>query len=76
VVLAVSDESPKDVESYVKSTGLRLKVGAGFSGGAAWGVSSYPSSALVSPEGKLLWLGHPSHVTTAMIESALPDTTE
>ncbi len=71
MVLALSDESPKEVESYLKSTALRLKVGAGFTGGTSWGVGYYPSSALVNTEGKLLWQGHPSKLTTAMIESAL-----
>ncbi len=72
-MLAVSDESPEEVESYVESTGLQLKVGAGFTGGAAWGVSSYPSSALVSRTGKVLWLGHPRHLSKEMLESALAD---
>ncbi len=72
MVLAVSDEGDDLVSKYVDDMGITgVRVGAGFTGGGTWGVRGYPSAALIDPEGKIAWTGHPSEVTSGRVKKLL-----
>jgi hypothetical protein len=71
VVLAVSDESEERVSAYVEKNELRLRIGAGFKGGQAWGVDSYPSAVLIDREGNINWTGHPGELRSSQVLEAL-----
>lgn len=72
VVLALSDEEPAKVERYVEELGLGdLRVAAGSQAARAYGVQGLPSTRLLSPEGAIVWEGHPRSLTAGDVEKAL-----
>lgn len=72
MVLAVSDEGDDLVGEYVDTMGISsVRVAAGFTSGAAWGVRGYPSAVLIDPEGNVAWTGHPSEVTSGKVKKLL-----
>jgi hypothetical protein len=74
VVLAVSDEGEDLVSKYVDDMGITgVRVGAGFTGGEAWGVRGYPSAAMIAPDGTVAWTGHPSELTSSKVKKLLKD---
>jgi hypothetical protein len=63
VVVGVTDESSELIEKYIRDNKIefpiaRLDEKSGFED--AIGVTSFPHSALIAPDGKLTWSGHPS----------------
>ncbi len=67
----MSDESDELVSDYVDQMGLSVRVGSGSGTSDAYGVRGIPSSALIDPEGNLVWTGHPSALSSGTVKSAL-----
>lgn len=68
----MSDEGDELVSKYVDDMGISgVRVGSGFTGGDTWGVRGYPSAALIDPDGKVAWTGHPSEVTSGKVKKLL-----
>ena len=70
-MLALSDEPAEKVEPYVEQLGLSLRVSHGTTVSGQYGVTGIPSSCLIGPDGKVVYAGHPSGVSSSMVESAL-----
>ncbi|MCB9913851.1 MAG: TlpA family protein disulfide reductase [Planctomycetes bacterium] len=71
VVLALSNEDSEKVAKYVQDMGVTVRAAAGFSTGGEWGVTGYPSAALIDPEGTVVWTGHPSSLSDSTVKAAL-----
>lgn len=71
MVLAVSDEDAGLVGAYVDEMGITVRVGSGSQAAGSYSIPGYPSSALIGPDGNLLWQGHPSELSNSTVESAL-----
>lgn len=71
MVLAVSDEAPDVVRSYLEKDGYTVRTSAGSQAGDAYGVRGIPDSFLIGPDGKIVWQGSPFSLTDAQIEEAL-----
>jgi len=73
-VLAVTDEGRGLVDKYVEETGATHPIVIESSNSTqAWGVSGFPSSFVVAPDGTIAYAGHPSGVTDELIEGLLKD---
>lgn len=72
-LLALTDESPSQIEKFVPEKGMTYPTGAGASNASAraFGVSGYPSAYLINHEGVVIWKGHPSSLSTGIIEEAI-----
>lgn len=63
VLVALSDESEKDVKPYIKKNKVSYIVGSGAKAAErAYGVSSIPKLFLIDPAGNIAWIGSPSAV--------------
>jgi len=76
VVVGITNEPEDKTMSFVESTGMKGVVA--FVSGAsitsdmkAYGFPGFPGAALVDPQGKLVWKGHPTHLEASIIESNL-----
>ena len=73
-VIAITDEPRDLVDKYVEETGSTHPVIIESSDSAtSWGISGFPSSFVVGPDGKIAYSGHPSGVTEELIEGLLKD---
>ena len=59
VILSLSDEDRRTVAGFVRQNRLNFAVGAECKSAADYGVKSIPHAFLISPEGKIVWDGHP-----------------
>lgn len=71
VVLALTSEEPGKVEPYIEELGLTLPIGAQSATSGRYGVSGIPDAALIGPDGKLAWSGHPSSLSKSKVEEVL-----
>lgn len=73
-VISITNEPRGLVDKYIEETGATHPVVIESSDSAAsWGISGFPSSFLIAPDGKIAFAGHPSSVTDEMIENLLKD---
>lgn len=72
VVLAISYEAPGKIREFLEKSGYTIRAGSdpGKRVIGAYGVSGYPSSALIGKDGTLLWKGSP-YGSEVEIEKAL-----
>ncbi len=75
MIVAVSDEGRSVVEKCIADKGMKYPIALDPAAGKAYGVSSIPHSFLVSPEGKVLWSGHPANLKESLIEKAIETAT-
>ncbi len=66
----MSNEGDELVEKYINDMNLKVRIASGFPTNK-WGVRSYPSAALINPDGEIVWTGHPSEVTGGKIKRVL-----
>ncbi len=59
VVIGLTDESPEDVQQFVRKNGIRYAVGAGSLSGFDYGVTSIPHAFVISGDGTVIWDGYP-----------------
>jgi thiol-disulfide isomerase/thioredoxin len=72
VIIGISDEDQKTVETFRKSTPMEYHVALDKKGlGQKFGVSGIPHAFVVGKDGKVIWEGHPMQLTDAEIEKAL-----
>ena len=71
VVVALSDEEPEKVEKYVDEMGLSIRVAAQSKAAGAYEIKGYPSTFLLSPDGEVVWEGHPSSLSSGKVKEAL-----
>ncbi len=71
VVVGVSPEDAKLVSDYVDSMGITLPIASGCQAGGPYGVSGIPSSALIGPDGKIAWTGHPNSLSKGKVKEVL-----
>jgi thiol-disulfide isomerase/thioredoxin len=72
VVIGISNEDQKTVETFRKSTPMEYHVALDSKGlGKKFGVSGIPHAFVVGKDGKVLWEGHPMQLTDAEIDKAL-----
>ena len=71
MVLALSSEDEGTVSKYVDKHGLNIRVGSGSNASGEYGVRGIPASALISPEGEVVWFGHPSSLSDSKVKAAL-----
>jgi hypothetical protein len=69
--MALSDEDDAKVAEYIDQLGLSLRIGAGSKSKGRYGVTGIPSAALIDPQGKLVWSGHPSGLSKGTVQAAL-----
>lgn len=72
VVVGVTSEPRSPTEKYLEDTGFKAVVA--FTDGKlmeTYGFKGYPSAALVGPDGKVLWTGHPAGLKESDIEDNL-----
>lgn len=70
-MLGLSSEPPEKVEPYVEELGITLPIGASSSTSGRYGVRGIPDAALIGPDGKLMWSGHPSSLSKDKVKEAL-----
>ncbi|MAE65674.1 MAG: hypothetical protein CMJ18_15505 [Phycisphaeraceae bacterium] len=72
-VVGVTREALPQVDLWVRSNQTRIIVAVEPTGKSqqAYGFRATPSCALVGPEGKLLWTGHPNRLDNKLLERAL-----
>jgi hypothetical protein len=70
-VIGLSDEDEQKVGDYIDQMGLTLRIGSGSKASGRYGVAGIPSSALIDPQGKVVWTGHPSSLSDATLQAAL-----
>ena len=70
-MLALSDESVKDVDGFLRKEAYTVRTASGSRSKAAYGVTGIPKSFLVGPDGKIIWKGHPRELTRAKVAEAL-----
>lgn len=72
VILAVTNEDRRTVETFVQSNGINYIVGFDRQGTTeAWGVTGYPSAFLIDVRGRVIWEGHPASLPMNTVEQAL-----
>ena len=72
VIVGISDEDQKTVETFRKSTPMEYYVALDKKGlGQKFGVTGIPHAFVVGKDGKVIWEGHPMQLTDAEIEKAL-----
>ncbi|MHC4841622.1 MAG: peroxiredoxin family protein, partial [Planctomycetota bacterium] len=59
------------VPDFIKKHGITYGVVAHGSMARLWGVSGVPDAFLISPEGTVVWHGHPATLTTSYLEQTL-----
>ncbi len=59
VVLGLTDESPEDVQQFVRRNGIRYAIGAGSLSSFDYGVNSIPHVFVVAGDGTVVWDGYP-----------------
>ena len=67
----MSDEDAKLVSEYLDSMGITLPVGSGSPASGQYGVTGIPSSALIGPDGKIAWTGHPGSLSKGKVKEVL-----
>jgi hypothetical protein len=73
-VISITNEPRGLVDKYVEETGATHPVVIeSTDSSSSWGITGFPSSFLVGPDGKIAYAGHPSSVTNDMIEELLKD---
>ncbi|MBI4879887.1 MAG: hypothetical protein HY812_09555 [Planctomycetes bacterium] len=75
-VTNVGDKEPEDkTKEFIESNGMRAVVALepGLASMDAYGFKGFPSAALVSPKGKIVWTGHPAGLEAGVIEENLKD---
>jgi len=71
-IVSVSDETSKTISNYLKKNPIRLAVLADYPANSMinfFKVQSRPYSVLLNLNGEVLYKGHPSDITTSMIEA-------
>ncbi|MBL8843785.1 MAG: redoxin family protein [Planctomycetes bacterium] len=73
LVVGVSDETHELIDEYVKKHAItfpiaRIDEKAGFE--EAIGVQGFPTAALIGPDGKLIWTGHPAEADSYVEKAA------
>ena len=73
VVMSGSDEAKGTIEPWLASKGVDypIFVDDGGATARAYGVSAIPDCALIGPDGKVAYKGHPSSLTEKLIEEVL-----
>ncbi len=73
LVMATSKEGKSKIEGWAAEKGAKyaMFVDDGGSTTSAYGVTGYPSSVILGPDGKVIWKGHPSSLTEKLVEQAL-----
>ena len=72
MVLALSDEEDEKVEEYVQNMNLTIRVAAGHKSTGAFAVGrGIPRTYLIGADGKVLWAGHPSSLSSGKVKDAL-----
>lgn len=73
LVMAASKEDKGKIEGWAKDKGATFAffVDDGGATTNAYGVTGYPSSVILGPDGKVQWQGHPSSLTDQIVEKAL-----
>ncbi|MCH8880474.1 MAG: TlpA family protein disulfide reductase [Planctomycetes bacterium] len=59
VVIGLTDESPEDVQRFVRKNGIRYAVGAGSLSSFDYGVRSIPHAFVIAGDGTVVWNGYP-----------------
>jgi thiol-disulfide isomerase/thioredoxin len=75
VLIGIShDRGTSEVERFIKDKDMTWPqvMQSSIRGGPAWGVRGIPHAFIISPEGKLLWRGHPAGLD-APLEQAMKD---
>jgi hypothetical protein len=69
----VTGESKRDTEPWIEQHGAKFPYAYDKGGRfqSALGISGIPHAVLVSPAGKIVWRGHPSSLSGAMLEQHL-----
>lgn len=75
MVVGVSNEAKAKVESFISERGIKYPIALDNAAAKAYGVNGIPDAVLVSPEGKVLWTGHPDGLKEATIEESLQNAT-
>ncbi len=72
-IVGVTSEGESQTEPWVESKGARYAYAYDRGGKLqkALGVSGIPNAVLVDPSGTILWQGHPSSLTNALVEEAI-----
>ncbi len=73
-VTNVGGKEPEEkTEEFIESNGMRAIVALepGLASMDAYGFKGFPSAALVSPKGKIVWTGHPAGLEADVIEENL-----
>lgn len=68
-ILALTGDARAKVETFAQEKGINYAVG--FGGYNAYGVRGIPQGYLIGADGKVVWEGHPSSLTAAMLETEL-----
>lgn len=73
LVMATSKEDKGKIEGWAKDKGAKFAffVDDGGATTTAYGVTGYPSSVILGPDGKVIWKGHPSSLSEKLVEQAL-----
>lgn len=71
-MLAVSDEEHKLVADYVDQMNISsVRVASGTTSIGEYDIPGYPTTALIDPQGKIVWMGHPGSLSDGVVEGAL-----
>ena len=75
VVIALSKEAKGTIEPWLEAQGAEYPVFVDDGGAtaSAYGVSGIPNAALIGPDGKVAWQGHPGDLNAQMVEPVLKD---
>lgn len=75
VVIALSKEAKGTIEPWLEAQGATYPVFVDDGGAtsSAYGVSGIPNAALIGPDGKVAWQGHPGDLKGSMVEPVLKD---
>ncbi len=73
LAIGVTSEPEGPTKGFMESTSAKMAVAfePGLKSMKAYGFTGFPSSALVSPKGVVVWTGHPSSLTEKIIEDNL-----
>ena len=73
-VLSVTNEPRGLVDKFVEETGATHPIVIESSdSAAAWGITGFPSTFVIAPDGTIAYSGSPSGVTDALVEGLLKD---
>jgi hypothetical protein len=71
-IVAVSKEDSSSLEKFIEELGAEFPIVAEKTNSMrAYGKTSYPSSFLIGPDGRVLWEGHPGNLSDATLEEFL-----